>query len=169
MQNVLIMIAHPDDETIFGANELLDKTANRFVLCFTNAKHPVRNKEFFETLKIVQADGAMLDFHDAMDDNWSNLQNNEIIKHAVLPNIPDEKPDLIVSHDSNGEYGHVQHKRVHTIAKDLAEYLHVPFKGFHSTFQTHFQDPITRNSILNDVYKSQQGAINKHKNFYTAT
>ena len=165
MVNVLFLIAHPDDETIFGANDLLDMGNKKTVICFTNGSNLVRKKEFFKTMNIVEAKGIMFDFHDSEKDGWKYVTNKDIVHNDLLP-IIDTIPDLIVSHDADGEYGHIQHKRVSTIAKDLSEYLHVPFQGFRKRFHGHFTNPVLRDSILTEAYTSQQGAVNAFKNFY---
>ena len=46
MPNVLILIAHPDDEAIFGASDLLSPHNKVTVLCFTNQYNKIRAAEF---------------------------------------------------------------------------------------------------------------------------
>jgi LmbE family N-acetylglucosaminyl deacetylase len=67
--------------------------------------------------------------------------------------------DLVVSHDKNGEYGHIQHKRVHIVAKSLARKIGCRFSGFKARYNKAKLDVSLRDFILKDVYKSQKKII----------
>ena len=68
---------------------------------------------------------------------------------------------MVVSHDSNGEYGHAIHKRLHKLAIYTSEQLNLPFADFYIRYNMRNKEK--RDSILK-VYKSQN--INKYRDFY---
>ncbi len=56
---------------------------------------------------------------------------------------------MIVSHDEKGEYGHIQHKRVHEIAKYLSNHIQIPFMTFAQRYDAHIS--ITIYSQISNV------------------
>jgi len=99
-----MVVAHPDDETLWGAGFLLRYPAPWTVICCTIPFHdPERTDKF----------------HDACD--VLGVRQSLVIKHSerggFIP-IPDlGEFDLIVTHGAAGEYGHVQHKELHNAIK----------------------------------------------------
>ena len=60
-QNIMI-VAHPDDETIWGGGHLLkDKY---LVICLTNGNNKTREKEFNEVMNKTHNQGIILDYPD---------------------------------------------------------------------------------------------------------
>lgn len=168
MPKILILVAHPDDETIFNSNDLLNPDNDVTVICFTNKSNKVRKTEFFKTIKIAKAKGYMLDLHDAQDNNW-NYKSTEELVDMVLKKIKNQNFDLITTHDKQGEYGHIQHKRVHQIGKLLSKIINVPVKDFKTRYNNKTLNKTKRNKILYSIYKSQKSGmtwgtrfVNKH-------
>ena len=157
-----MIIAHPDDEIIFGANDLLNSENEVTVICYTGAKHKIRRPEFFKSMRLAKAKGYMLSLHDSMEDNWSYHTTDDLVKMALDYG---SDYDIIVSHDKNGEYGHIQHKRLHIVAKAMAKQLGIPFHGFKSRYNKRTLNIALKNKILKEVYKSQKGVIDNLENY----
>ena len=155
-----MLTAHPDDELLFGANDLL--TNKTIVVCFTNANNPIRRGEFEECMRLTDSKGYMLPLNDSLKDSWSQF-SDEALGEMALGLLESTDFDMIVSHGEDGEYGHIQHKRVHKVAKALSRKLSIPFATFRKRFSS--KTITKRNEILN-VYKSQAHAIRSFKDFF---
>lgn len=94
-----MVVAHPDDESLWGAGLLLRYPGNWEVICCTTpARDPERAALFPKACKILGARPRQLDQ----------------IETTIPLSFPDlSGHDLIVTHNSAGEYGHPQHKEVH--------------------------------------------------------
>lgn len=110
----LMIVAHPDDETIWGGKHLLD--GHYFVVCLTNGDNQVRKTEFMNVIQATNNQGLILDYPDKTNgkrDNWQKVKE-DIIKdiHYIL-----EKKDweMIVTHNPEGEYGHIHHQMTSAI------------------------------------------------------
>ncbi|HRM89516.1 MAG TPA: bifunctional ornithine acetyltransferase/N-acetylglutamate synthase, partial [Thomasclavelia ramosa] len=115
-QNVMI-VAHPDDETIWGGMHLLkDKY---LVVCLTNGDNEIRSKEFKEVMKKTQNTGLILNYPDKTNgkrDNWkSSYQKIEDDLNYLLSK---QHFNLVVTHNPKGEYGHQHHKMTSAIVDD---------------------------------------------------
>ena len=58
----LMIVAHPDDEILWGGDEL--RRENYVVVCLTNGDNDVRRKEFFSVMKQSGDKGIILSFPD---------------------------------------------------------------------------------------------------------
>ena len=145
-QNTLMLIAHPDDEILFGYNDLIN-ASNLMVVCFTNGNNSIRSAEFYSVLKKINAKGIMLNYNDSLNDYWPSLTNEMCLIH-----IPQGKYECVVSHNGFGEYGHKQHIRVNSIARFVANSLKLPFREFRSSNDSF------RDSLLH-IYVSQKDTI----------
>ena len=159
-QNILMLVAHPDDETLFGFYDLIN--SNCTVICFTNKDNIVRSRNFEEVMYTTQQTGIMFGNRDSMKDRWKYVSNNDFIEQ-ILP-LLNKKYDMIVSHNSDGEYGHTQHKRVHSIAVSLSSKLEIPYKSFLERFDTAFH--INNTKLLEDLMKIYESEKVSKRLFY---
>ena len=168
---VLLLVAHPDDETLFGFHDLYYNDTT--VICFTNDHNKIRKSDFNRVLKELKRTYYMMAFNDSRRDGWVKRTNTDIINKDIMPIIHTNVPfDLIVSHDYYGEYGHIQHMRVNSIASDLATRLQLPFMTFDQRYSIEneydMQYTATRQRLLKD-YTTETGPIKLHFNFEQQT
>lgn len=105
----LMIVAHPDDETIWGGSHLLK--GHYLVVCLTNGKNQVRKKEFMQVMKKTHNQGLILDYPDKTNgkrDRWLHVQQE--IKKDVKELVCKKKWEMIVTHNPLGEYGHIHHR-----------------------------------------------------------
>ena len=160
--NVLMLVAHPDDETLFGFYDLIN--SNCTVICFTNKYNKVRSRNFAEVMHTTKQTGIMFDYKDGVEEAWKSISNDQFIE-TILAHL-DKKYDMIVSHNSDGEYGHIQHKRVNSIATSLSSKLEIPYKSFLDRFDTSFH--IKNNKSLHyimSLYKTEQYSRREYCDF----
>lgn len=116
--NKLMIVAHPDDEVLWGGGHLM--THDYLVVCVTNGNQPTRSAEF---QKVIEESGnkfIMLGYPDKVGgrrDNWSSVKDS---MQSDLGRIMNFKHwNLIVTHNQNGEYGHIQHQSVHSFVTEI--------------------------------------------------
>ncbi len=118
--NKVMIVAHPDDEMIFGGSELIDD--DYLVVCITCGRDVERVREFKNVMSATNDKYIMLNYPDLTNgerDNWKLVYDditNDISKILKLKDW-----DMIVTHNKNGEYGHIHHKMTHNIVTTLYE------------------------------------------------
>ena len=71
----LMIVAHPDDETIWGGSHLLK--GHYLVVCLTNGNNAKRKKEFMKIMKETHNQGLMFDYPDKTNgqrDKWLHVK-----------------------------------------------------------------------------------------------
>ncbi|AEQ32589.1 N-acetylglucosaminylphosphatidylinositol deacetylase [Megavirus chiliensis] len=128
----LMIVAHPDDETIFGGRYLIEDHGWK-VVCITNAsskssnrlslKKYVRHKDFIYIMNKLKCQYEIWDY----EDNQYNANWNKNKLLAQLENLfLDKKYKIILTHNLDGEYGHIQHKYISRLVHDInPKNLHV--------------------------------------------
>jgi len=110
-KSVAVIIAHPDDETLWAGGTILSHPTNKwFIVCLCRASDPDRSVKFYKTLKLLNAEGVMGDIDDGPEQD--PLDEKELEKY-ILKLLPSTHFDLIITHDSKGEYTrHLRHEEV---------------------------------------------------------
>lgn len=105
----LMIVAHPDDETFWGGGHLIE--GNYLVVCITNGWNNTRRKEFQNAMAFSNEKAIILDYPDLSDgqkDNWEYCR--KAITEDLELLVGYKKWKQIVTHNPDGEYGHVHHK-----------------------------------------------------------
>jgi LmbE family N-acetylglucosaminyl deacetylase len=110
-KSVAVIVAHPDDETLWAGGTLLSQPTWRpFIISLCRRSDPDRAPRFFQVLNILDAEGAMGDLDD--EPEQIPLEEGEIQK-TILGLLPQEQFDIILTHSPAGEYTrHRRHEEV---------------------------------------------------------
>ena len=110
----LMIVAHPDDETLWGSEELLK---NKYlVVCITCGTNKKREKEIEAALKISKDRLIVLDKPDKVRGKRSDWKHyKKQIEYELKYVVKKKKWNTIVTHNPEGEYGHIHHKITNNI------------------------------------------------------
>ena len=110
-KTVAIIVAHPDDETLWAGGTILSHPMwNCFVVSLCRGSDPDRAPRFYKALSMLKSQGIMGDLDDGP--NQVSL-DNAVVEQAILSLLPPQHYDLIISHNPSGEYTrHIRHEEV---------------------------------------------------------
>lgn len=117
--NKLMIVAHPDDETLWGGAHLLED--NYLVVCITCGPIKDRVNEFISVMNATSDKYILLGYPDKTNgkrDNWETVKDDMIKDLQTIINL--KEWDTIVTHNPDGEYGHIHHKMTNNFVTDLA-------------------------------------------------
>jgi LmbE family N-acetylglucosaminyl deacetylase len=108
-KKVAIIVAHPDDETLWAGGTILSHPHwHCFILSLCRASDNNRAPKFYNVLKILGADGNMADLDDGPQ---QKPLDPEIVSGEIMNGLRSFTYDLIISHDPKGEYTrHLRHE-----------------------------------------------------------
>ncbi|NEW83178.1 MAG: PIG-L family deacetylase [Mariniphaga sp.] len=111
IKNVAVIVAHPDDETLWAGGTILSHPSwNWFIVCLSRKSDTERAAKFDKALQVYKAEGIMGDLDDGP--NQKPLEE-ETVEKAVLELLPPKHFDLIITHNPSGEYTrHLRHEEV---------------------------------------------------------
>jgi len=110
-KTIAVIVAHPDDETLWAGGTILKHKFNKwFIVCLCRASDKERSERFYNTLKLLNAEGIMGDLDDGPDQQ--PLEETQV-EAELLRLLPTTHFDLIITHNYNGEYTrHLRHEEV---------------------------------------------------------
>ena len=110
-KSIAVIVAHPDDESLWAGGTILQHPTNDwFIVCLCRGSDCDRTARFKNALKLLNAEGIMGDLDDGPDQE--PLDEKEVEKE-ILRLLPEAHYDLIITHDSKGEYTkHLRHEEV---------------------------------------------------------
>ena len=119
-KKILLIVCHPDDESIFGATVLGENT---HVIMVTDAnsqgKGISRRKHLGHAMKIANTSWEMWDFPETKNyrpsnkQGWSTQIQKKLVKRLTDTLLSLKAVRRIVTHNHWGEYGHIDHRNVH--------------------------------------------------------
>lgn len=118
--NKLMIVAHADDEILWGGAHLLSD--NYYVVCVSSGDKKGRVEEFTNAMSSTGDKCTMLNFSvynkKGNIDSWNN--ESPEIYDQLKPIVELKKWDYIVTHNVEGEYGNSQHRVVNRVVTSLA-------------------------------------------------
>jgi len=110
-KSIVLIVAHPDDETLWAGGTMLSYPNHKwFVVCVCRAGDIERSTRFYNALKVYKAGGIMGNLDDGPDQH--PLKEKEV-EDEILRLLPPTDFDLIITHNSTGEYTkHLRHEEV---------------------------------------------------------
>ena len=115
----LCLVAHPDDCVIFGYSYIHNHPDMKWHICYlTYCEWEPRAKELKEFWSKRDITCIFLGYTDDYRDIENNkISFNEEQARREIGNIV-QSYDLVLTHDSQGDYGHIHHVFVHDCARD---------------------------------------------------
>ena len=107
LPNKLMIVAHPDDETLFGGGELLKHKGEYKVVCLDYGNHLIRHKEFLCAMEMLGV--PKWEHWDGETYKSSTAYNESILIPRIERVLDERKWEKIVTHNQGGEYGHYRH------------------------------------------------------------
>lgn len=118
MVKALVIVAHPDDESIWMGGYILKHPKwNWTIFSLCRAEDEDRAPKFMKVCRHYGARGIISDLDDEI---LQPLDEDELIS-KIKENIWSEKFDYIFTHGNNGEYGHLRHMEIHKAVKKIVE------------------------------------------------
>lgn len=116
--NALVVIAHPDDETVWMGGTILENPHVRwtiFSLC--RGDDPDRAPRFRHVSKKYGATPIITNVED--EEVMSVTESITVISRMIRKHLSQKRFVYLFTHGANGEYGHPRHVGVHLAVKKL--------------------------------------------------
>ena len=118
LSSQLMIIAHPDDETIFGFSEL-DGDTDWKIVCVSGDN---REDDFHKAMEFYGIrDYETWDFNSSVMEAFPSDSLDKKIEHL----INSQQWKKVVTHGPCGEYGHIQHKNVFDSVKKYCDNFYI--------------------------------------------
>ena len=118
MVKALVIVAHPDDETLWMGSYILDnKMWEWHILSLCRADDIDRAPKFRKVCALL---GAQCNIADLEDENLQPLALTIVIQ-KIKELLPSQNFDYIFTHGENGEYGHIRHKEIYQAVNKMIQ------------------------------------------------
>ncbi len=172
----LMVVAHPDDDLLFGGTELMKD--DYVVVCVTCGTSKTRLKEFKRMMNYFGDEYITLGYPDLVEGKKSEwIDEYDLITRDVKNIINLKEWDKIVTHNPDGEYGHIHHKMTNRIVTGLTDDKSKLYY-FNKTYSTKYykENNISKTldeemcnkkrELFDKYYKSQVGLKVRHLSDY---
>lgn len=137
----LLVVAHPDDETMFFGPtiiHLLNNNKSLMILCMSNGNADnngrQREQEFADVIMALGPSVTLNVIKDShLQDNMTVDWNSNEVVHYISKQIDehDKAINTLITFDSYGVSGHANHRSIYSATKDLKEKLAYPKVSFY--------------------------------------
>jgi glycosyltransferase involved in cell wall biosynthesis len=115
-KSALLITAHPDDELLwFGGTILAHPDYEWTIVCITQNEETPRGRDFLQVCIALKARGIMLGLEDAP----AALLDEEGLENKLRQIALRKQWHIVLTHNANGEYGHIHHRQVHRLVKEI--------------------------------------------------
>ena len=151
MIDKIMIVAHPDDEALFGGAELLSHPKEYKVVVLDEYHNDIRRREFLDSMRFIG-------IHEY--EHWTGYKGKEDyfrekLIYELLRVLRERKYTKIVTHNINGEYGHPRHRACH----DVLAHLRPELLGCFDRGKRISDELIEKKTELLKVYKSQDSVL----------
>ena len=155
----IMIVAHPDDEALFGGAELLSHPKEYKVVVVDEYHNEVRKKELIASMEFI----GIEDY-----EHWTGYKggedyHREKLIYELLRVLRERKYTKIVTHNKQGEYGHPRHRALHDILNHLRPDILWQFDKRKKRLSTNI---VIKKRDLLKVYKSQREVLDWFSPWY---
>lgn len=165
-KEILVIVAHPDDEVIWLGGTLLKCKENKTIISLCRKKDKDRAPKFEKACKILNARGYIFDLDDMEKGYFKKISKKSII-NRILKITKGKKYEALYTHGKNGEYGHLRHKEIHKavtemINKNMLYAKEVLFFSYHKV-KNDFQGYAIYNSNADKLIRLEKPYVQMKK------
>ncbi|KAI6694247.1 hypothetical protein NL676_021957 [Syzygium grande] len=130
--NVLLVIAHPDDESMFFSptiSYLTSRGHNLHILCLSvgdaDGKGNIRKEELYQacvTLEVPCPQVKVMD-HPDLQDGFGNKWNHDLLSKIIEQEVLARGIHVVITFDDYGVSGHCNHRDVHYGVRKLLQVM----------------------------------------------
>ncbi|OMO98306.1 N-acetylglucosaminyl phosphatidylinositol deacetylase [Corchorus olitorius] len=121
-RNVLLVVAHPDDESMFFSptiSYLTSRGHNLYLLCLSvgnaDGLGSIRKDELYRACAVhkVQLQQVKVLDHPDLQDGFGLVWNHDLLAKIIAEEVHSHGIDVLITFDSYGISGHCNHRDVH--------------------------------------------------------